>query len=452
MTPYGQILQLHHEGLNNSAIARQVSATRKTVIDVIKRAGEHRLSHEMSQRMSDTEIHRMLHQKAGKDERMPDLDRCFYCLGFPDKSIAGLWREYSADCRVEGVKPYSKSMFQNIIAEERGKYERHFEPTIELLYIKNAFVENKTPSSFLFCRHRDSDYITFVRVPDQKTRSWVHSIIHVIRLLDVSADECVYLGRISSKVRAETKNCLSYYGIRLTEKNGEKGTNELRNWVSEALKAVNACGDEESKIYRLRMECERHNKQPYFHSSSFTCDDAHQIAVSESYPLPDADYDLVEYTEVKPYINFHVRIDGVFYSVPFEFRHDKLTAYISDKLIEIYYGDAVIAVHDVINNPNRRYSTDPSHLPEDKDIPFHETSGRSLRAWARSIGPYTEKTIDKWLRSRQYEAQAYIMCNTLLHMSDRHERKKLEEACRDAWEVGNVSYRSIVKLVEQISD
>ena len=424
------------------------NVARNTVIDVIKRADERGLGYEAAMQMSDTEIHRMLHPKAGKVERMPDLDACFYRLGLPGQSIAGLRSLYALECARRRVTPYSRSMFQNIIAEERHKYHRKYSPVLELLYVKDAVTEGEKQLSLLFYRHCDSGYASFTYVKEKETRTWIHSIIRAIRDIEVFTDTFRYLGRIPSKVRGETVDCISFYGMQLEEMGKKVESNDFRQWVSETIHTINNDRSDTSRMLLLARATAAYNSQPYFSSNTFTREDAHRIAVGETYPLPDTDYDLVEYTEVKPFINFHVKIDGNFYSVPFMFRHDKLTAYVSDRIIEIYHGDAIVAVHSVLDGSRGRYSTDPSHLPQDDEIPYGEVSGRSLRSWAGAIGPYTRTVIDRWLAGRQYEVQAYISCNALLHMTDTYDKSWIEKACQVACENKKMSYKSVMQRIK----
>lgn len=450
MTPYNDIFVLHQTGLNHSQIERKLgTVTRKTIISVLQLAEKYSFRYNPEDGLSDTDIHRILHPKKNKKDRMPNLDVCFYRLGLPDQSIAGLRSLYAEECARRGVTPYSRSMFQNIIAEERHRFNREYSPVMELLYAKDAVAESGKLFSFLFYRYCDSGYTSFTCVKDKKTRTWIHSVIRAIKDIDVSVDTFRYLGRIPSKVRGETADCVSFYGMRLEETGKEKEkSDDFRQWVSETIRMINDDRSDTSRTLLLARACAAYNSRPFFNSDRFTVEDAHRIAVSESYPLPDRDYDLVEYTDVKPFINYHVKIDGRFYSVPFMFRHDRLTAYVSDRIIEIYHGNAIVAVHGVLGGSRGRYSTDPSHLPQDDEIPYGEVSGRSLRSWAGSIGPYTRAVVDRWLTSRQYEVQAYISCNALLHMADSYERSKIEEACKAAYENKEISYKSVIQRIK----
>ena len=449
MTPYNDIFALHQNGLNHSQIERELgTVTRKTIISALQLAEKYSFHYNPEDGLSDTDIHRILHPKKNRIDKMPNLDVCFYRLGLPGQSIAGLRSLYAEECALRGVTPYSRSMFQNIIAEERHRFNREYSPVMEVLYVKNAVAEGGKLLSFLFYRYCDTGYTSFTYVKDRKTRTWIHSVIQAIKDVDVSADTFRYLGRIPSKVRDETADCISFYGMRLEETGKNRESDDFRQWVSETIRIVNDDRSDASRTFLLTRACAAYNSRPFFSSDKFTIEDAHRIAVSESYPLPDRDYDLVEYTEVKPFINFHVKIDGVFYSVPFMFRHDRLTAYVSDRLIEIYHGDAIVAVHGVLDGSRGRYSTDPSHLPQDNEIPYGEVSGRSLRSWAGAIGPYTRMVVDRWLTSRQYEAQAYISCNALLHMTDSCDRSRIEEACRVACENKEMSYKSVMQIIK----
>ena len=151
MTPYNKILTLHHEGCSNSEISRQAGVTRKTVIDVLKRVEIYSLTYPSESLISDTEIHRFLHPKKEKEKRMPNIDETMFCLRLPEQSIAKLWKFYSDECLRKGLKPYSKSMYQNIIAEQRHKYsEKAFENAIEVKYVKNVIGDKQRSCFFCF--------------------------------------------------------------------------------------------------------------------------------------------------------------------------------------------------------------------------------------------------------------------------------------------------------------
>ena len=445
MTPYNKILTLHHEGCSNSEISRQTGITRKTVIDVLKRVEIYSLTYPPESLMSDTEIHRFLHPKKEKEKRMPNIDETMFCLRLPEQSIAKLWKFYSDECLRKGLKPYSKSMYQNIIAEQRHKYsEKAFENAIEVKYVKNV-IGDKQRSCF-FARNVDSNYVTVVRTDGNKTRDWIHGLINVLHSFGGLPEECRYIGNIPKAVRDETEDCLKYYGIHLSCIKAKEAGSGFQQWISETIRNLNDNREEAvSDVFLLSSACCEYNRRPYYHSRSFSREQANEHEIRFLRSFPEQDYDLIEYTEVSPQLNYHVEIDGMYYSIPFDFRHERLIAYISDASVEIYYNDTMIAVHDRLIGSKGQYSTQADHVPADDEIPWGETSGKSLRKWAMKIGPYTGKTIDYWLKKKQFEVQAYKMCNAVLHLSVQYGSDALESACAFSWANNAVTYQIVTE-------
>ena len=108
----------------------------------------------------------------------------------------------------------------------------------------------------------------------------------------------------------------------------------------------------------------------------------------------------------------------------------------------------LICVHDKLVGPSGQYRTEREHIPEEKDIPWDEISGSSLRKWAFKIGPYTAKTIDYWLKKATYEVQAYKKCNALLHCSSKYGTDNLESACVLAWKNKQPTYYFIAETIK----
>lgn len=97
MTPYNDILRLHSEGLNNSAIERELgNVTRKTVISTIQLANKYGLTFPFKSPLSDLDIHRILHPKKSREQRKPNMDKIMFQLSLPSQNIIQLWNEYKA--------------------------------------------------------------------------------------------------------------------------------------------------------------------------------------------------------------------------------------------------------------------------------------------------------------------------------------------------------------------
>lgn len=434
MTPYNRILELHSQGMNNSEIVRTIgSVTRKTVITVLKLVEASGFIYPPDNAMSDIEIHRILHPKKSNAKRVPNMEKTMFMIGLPGMSIAKVWTIYSADCKNQDVTPYSKAQFQNLV----NNAKRHivipeYKPILAFRYIPNAIEKGEHSYGLLAAELLGSHYIAAALISDKKTRSWIHGIIHVIRQIGCIPNKCCFTSHLPVAISAETEDCLSFYGMEL--KKAEKGLiTRLPEFMEEVIRQCNDSNKSATPIFAVNAICRGYNRMGFGLSENFTIEDAFDIEKNVLYELPKEDYDLVEYTEVSPQFN-HVQIDKMYYSIPFEYRHDKLTAYISEQYVEIHRDGIVLCVHNRLSGRPGQYQTDLEHLPNEKDIPWNEPSGKSLRSWADKIGPFTRKTVDYWLGRVTLEVQAYKTCNTVLHLSTRYSPEALERTCKDAWE------------------
>lgn len=451
MTPYNQIFQMHAEGANNSEIERCLgTVTRKTIITALKLADEMGFAYQPDEK-SDTEIHRILHPKKDKAQREPNIERSMFLLSLPNQSIAKVWTGYIA----ENSKGYGKSSFQTIIRENKSKYPLpKYESVLELRFIKAAFVdEEEHKVSCLFARLRHSGTLFFVTFDNAKARTWIHAIIRIIHSLHGMPDEFCFIGNVPKAVFAETEDCLRYYGAELT-KTKRSSADPFQAWIGIALKRLNSA-DKDSEQTKYSLLCDmvaEYNEQAYFETTNFTRRDAWREECKVLRPVPDEDYDLLEYTDVRVQMNRHIEVDGCYYSVPFKYRHEKLTAYLTDRFIEVCYLDTIICVHDRLKDGSGRYSTLPEHIVPDYKVPFGETSGKSLRSWAKKIGPYTERAIDFLLHARTYEIQAYKICDTILHLSTLYGYEVLENSCKNAIEAKHITYQEIKNACKSQND
>ncbi|MGN8888369.1 Mu transposase domain-containing protein [Blautia sp. HCP28S3_G10] len=451
MTPYNAILKLNSEGLNHSEIADTVlGCSRKTVIKVLQLAEAYHLPYPLNPPMTDLELHRMLHPKKGKAERMPDRDRTLFLLALPGYNLTRVRKEYDAACEASGTKPYSRAMFQNIVSEWKQEMPiPEYRSLLVFQSIRYAYtdVDGKKHgvifAEVLFCH-----MIVAEIVKDGKQRSWVHAIIKILKQLGSIPDHYCFLNRVPTAFRDVTEDCLSYYGLEAIDNKAAFG-NVLKEAVAETTAALNkGLAPVQVPTFIAKSICSARNDMPWSDDPGFTRNDAYNLERNAMKPLTDRDYDLVEYTEVVPQLNYHVEIDGMYYSVPFENRHDKLVAYISENQVEIYCGVEMVAVHSRLKGMPGQYKTVPDHLVPDEEIPWGETSVSSLISWANKIGPTTTSVIENWIDKAPFAVQAFKKCSALLHMASKYGSRTLEEACKRATEDRSAKYRYIVELLK----
>ena len=449
MTPYNKIFQLHNAGKNNTEIVRLVdNVSRKTVITALQLAAEFNLTYPPDTPMTDEEIHRYLHPKKKNANRVPNLEESLFVLTIPGMTVLNAWKKYCDDCEQNNIKPYSRAQYQNIINDAKAKYSLPaYDQRLAFRFINNAISYNGQQYGLLAAELLGSHYIVATLIGDKKPRTWIHGIIQIMHKLQYVPKAAFFTNHLPSSVSAQTKDCLQYYGMTVTHSDKTSKTH-LPEFMEEVMKTFIDEQPETAPAFILSMMCNKYNEQPFMSSDDFSIEAAHAAETIILQKVRTSDYDLVEFTEVSPQYN-HVQIEGMYYSIPYEYRHEKLTAYIYDHYIEIHGDGAIICVHDRLTGRSGQYKTEPTHLSNRNNIQWNETSSSTLRLWAERIGPATLKTIEYWLRRVPYEEQAYKVCNTVLHFATEYSDEKLETACERAWKQKDVSYRYIKEQLKQ---
>lgn len=62
--------------------------------------------------------------------------------------------------------------------------------------------------------------------------------------------------------------------------------------------------------------------------------------------------------------DYHIRVERMFYSVPFEYIKDTIDIRITQNIIEFFYKDTRIASHKRLYGQFGQFATDLDHLPD----------------------------------------------------------------------------------------
>jgi transposase len=167
-------------------------------------------------------------------------------------------------------------------------------------------------------------------------------------------------------------------------------------------------------------------------------------------PLPAAPYEYAEWKKARVHIDYHVAIDGHYYSVPHALIKKQLDVRITQNTLECFHRGQRVASHRRSLHKGR-HTTVPAHMPE-----AHRQAGewtpQRLSSWAAKTGPATEKLITTVLTSRRHPQQAYRSCLGILRLGKAYGDDRLEAACRRALILGSHSYKSIESILKHRLD
>ena len=161
--------------------------------------------------------------------------------------------------------------------------------------------------------------------------------------------------------------------------------------------------------------------------------------------LPAAPYVYAEWKKARVHIDYHVEVDGHYYSVPHALIKKQLEVRITKHTLECFHRGNRVASHRRSYHKGR-HTTVPAHMPE-----AHRQAGdwspERLAHWAAKMGPATEKLILTVLSARKHPQQAYRSCLGILRLGKAYGDDRLEAACRRALTLGSHSYKSIESIL-----
>jgi transposase len=163
-------------------------------------------------------------------------------------------------------------------------------------------------------------------------------------------------------------------------------------------------------------------------------------------PLPPADYEYAEWRLRRVSLDYHVDIDGHYYSVPYRLIRNQVDARLTARTVELFHQGERVAAH--LRGVGRgRHTTVPEHMPSAHRRHAEWTIERIGRT-AAGIGPSTAKLTGLILESRPHPEQGYRACLGILRLARQYGAERLEAACDRGLDIGARSYGSIQSILK----
>jgi transposase len=165
-------------------------------------------------------------------------------------------------------------------------------------------------------------------------------------------------------------------------------------------------------------------------------------------PLPAERYDFAEWRSATVHIDYHIAVEGHFYSVPHALLKATVRVRLTATMVEVLHHGTRVAVHrrSVGAASKGRYTTEPAHRPKSHQAHLEWTPERLVR-WGREIGPATAAVVAHILEHKPHPEQGYRSCLGLFSLAKRYTGPRLEAACTRARHTGTMTYRSIKSIL-----
>jgi transposase len=161
-------------------------------------------------------------------------------------------------------------------------------------------------------------------------------------------------------------------------------------------------------------------------------------------PLPLKAFNLAQVGTRKVYHDCHIFIKHNYYSVPFSYVGKSVEVSVDPALVNIFYGDQLIATHAVLRGRGQ-FSTQKSHYPKYKCLSETEMQEK-YQAKMAELGPHAEQIFfalmdhqpTNWIR----------LVQGVLSLTKKYSKQVLDQACQRALAYEAYSYRRIQSICE----
>lgn len=463
MINYREILRLYSLGLNKSEIAASIGCSRNTVATALQRAADCGLQWPVPEGMSDREMAEKLFPRTpGKPlYKMPDYDYVYREMQKSGVTLNLLWLEYCDQCRAAGEIPYQSTQFNKYY----GDYLRKANATMHLNHKPGEIMQvdwaGDTASvidtdtgdvipAYVFVATLPYSGYTYVEAFfSMKQECWIAAHVNAFRYFGgvTRIIQCDNLktgvekhGRDEVVLNKSYQELAEHYSTAIVparvrapkDKAAVEGTvgiistfilAALRNRQFLSLQELN-----EAVWDRL----EEFNNKPFQKRNGSR---ASQFAEEKQFlrSLPPHPYELAVWKKATVAPNYHISVDRMNYSVPFEYIRQQVDVRLTRAAVEVFYNGSRICSHPRLYGRPNQYSTIQEHMPPEHQK-YVQWNGERFIRWADKIGSNTGSVVRAILGSYKVEQQGYKSCLGLLKLADKYSPARLENACRRALE------------------
>jgi transposase len=163
-------------------------------------------------------------------------------------------------------------------------------------------------------------------------------------------------------------------------------------------------------------------------------------------PLPEKPYEYADWKKAKVNIDYHIEVDGHYYSVPYQLVKESVEIRFTSTTIEVLFKNRRVASHP---RSYRRggFTTQKEHMPKAHQKYLEWTPSRIIR-WAAQTGPHTEKLITHILESKPHPQQGFRSCLGIIHLGKQYPKERLEAACAYALSIHGFFYKSVQSILK----
>lgn len=458
MTNYREILRLDSIGLNKTEIAASCGSSRNTVASALKRAKECRLSWPLPADMSDQQLAGILYPGiTGKPEyKMPDYEYVYREMQRNGVTLNLLWLEYVEKCRLSGDVPYQSTQFNKYYGEYVAKHSATMHLNHKPGEIMQVDWAGDTAEVIDNITGEILDVYVFVAVLPYSGYGYVEGFFSMNQECWTAAhvNAFRYFGGVTRILQCDNlKTGVEKHGR--CEVTLNKSYQELAEHYNTAVIPCRVRSPKDKAMVegtvgvistfilaalrnRQFLSLRELNEAIFekleeFNHKPFQKKDGSRALLFEEekpflQPLPPRPFELATWKVATVGPNYHISVEKMNYSVPYEYIRQKVDVRITRNTVEVFFGGNRICSHVRLYGRANQYSTTEAHMPPNHRQ-YSQWNGERFRRWAGKIGPNTGMVVSAILSGYKAEQQGYKSCLGLLKLADKYSPQRLEGAC-----------------------
>lgn len=462
MTDYREILRLSSQGLSQRRIALSCDCSRNTVSKVLKRAEELGIRWPLKGEMANTELQEALFAGPAvlPSRRKPDYEHVHHELAKSGVTLSLLWNEYCEESRRLGELPLMYSQFCQHYREfaQKTKATMHIDRKpgeqmeVDWAGQRAHLVDTDTGEdipAYIFVTVLSSSQYAYVEAfLSQNQECWIAAHVNAFKFFGGVTRMLVpdnlktgvqkpswhtpLINRTYQEMAEHYDTVVMPTRVRRPKDkpNVEGAVGIISTWILAAIrhhKFFSLAELNEAIAEKLaEFNAKPFQKKPGSRLSAFLEEERPLLL-----PLPKTHYELAIWKIATVQFNYHVAVEGMFYSVPYEFIKHKVDVRVTRTIVEVFFQNTRICSHIRAYGKEGQYRTVPEHMP-DEHRKYTEWNADRFTSWARQIGNNTAVVVTGILAGHKIEQQGYRSCMGLLKLEEKFTSERLEGACAKA--------------------
>jgi len=475
MSKLRHTLQLLHGGtLSTRQIGAALGISKSTVSEIASYARVAGVDWTLAQTLSDEELQARLYKPpVARESRHlePDCAHIHRELRRPGVTLQLLWEEYqqqhagqaykySAFC--EKYKTWARGLKRSMRQTHQAGDKLFVDYAGQSVPIVDASTGEISQAQIFVAVLGASNYTYACATASQKAPDWVASIIDTLEFIggvpqllvpDQPRALMARPDRYEPTAHRLLEELSTHYGLPVMPARPAKPRDKpkvevavqvVERWILARLRQQTffSLGALNRSIAALLVDLNQRpfKKLPGNRASAFAELDAPLLR-----PLPAERMPIARFKPARVNIDYHVELDGHYYSVPHALVGQRVEMRITATTVEVLHGLKRVAAHAL--HPRRgAHTTNPEHMPASHRAHLQWTPAK-LIDWGERIGAATAAVVRWQMEHRQHPEQGYRSCLGLMRLGREYGAERLEAACARAQSIRSPSYKSIASIL-----